>query len=103
VPDTGISPQCERDSARSHAAPQEAFIMFDAIPDFALVSFFFRLIYFLITLLAAVLFLRWFDRSLKISFRKDVWDVIRSNPLALAVYHGLRFFAVLQLGAAFLS
>lgn len=73
------------------------------MPEFAIVSFAVRLLYLVITLVVAVLFLRWFDRSLNINFRKDVWDVLVKDPVALAVYHGFRLLAVLLLAGQFLS
>lgn len=79
--------------------------MFDAIPDFALVSFVLRLCYFVIALCAVVGFLRWLDWTMGLGgkFKSEVWDVIAENPLALALYHGLRFFAVVWLAGQFLS
>lgn len=44
--------------------------------------------------------LRYFDRSLGISFKTQVWDVIAQNSMALAVYHGLRLLAVAMLLSA---
>jgi hypothetical protein len=79
--------------------------MFDLIPDFAIVSFFVRLAYFLIALGVVIGFLRWLDYTMGIhgQFKSKVWDVIAQNPLALAVYHGLRFYAVVWLAGQFLS
>lgn len=79
--------------------------MFDLIPDFAIVSFFVRLAYFLIALGVVIGFLRWLDYTMGIhgQFKTQVWNVIAQNPLALAVYHGLRFYAVVWLAGQFLS
>jgi hypothetical protein len=44
--------------------------------------------------------LRYFDKSLGINFKSQVWDVIATNPLALALYHGLRLVAVAMLLSA---
>lgn len=79
--------------------------MLDAIPEFALVSFLIRLVYFCLALAAAIGFLRWLDWTIGIhgNFKSQVWDVLKQNPMALAVYHGLRFFAVVWLAGQFLS
>lgn len=79
--------------------------MSDLIPDFALVAFAVRVVYFLIALLAVVGFLRWLDWTMGLhgQFRTKVWDVIATDPLALAAYHGARFFAVVWLAGQFLS
>lgn len=79
--------------------------MFDVIPDFAVASFLVRLVYFVLSLIAIVGFLRWLDWTMGIhnKFKSQVWDVISQNPLALAVYHGARFFAVVYLAGQFLS
>ncbi|MDO8838000.1 MAG: hypothetical protein Q7V31_03665 [Parvibaculum sp.] len=71
--------------------------------DFAIISFLWSLAYFVATLLVATTLLRWFDWTLGIRFKRDVWEKLNENPLALAVYHGLRLLAVFLLGAAFVS
>lgn len=77
----------------------------DTFPDFAVVSFAIRLVYFVLALLAVVAFLRWLDWTLGVhgKFKSQVWDVIAQNPLALALYHGARFYAVVYLAGQFLS
>lgn len=77
----------------------------DIIPDFAVVAFFVRLAYFLIALCVVIGFLRWLDWTMGLhgQFKSKVWDVIATDPMALAVYHGLRFFAVVWLAGQFLS
>lgn len=77
----------------------------DIFPDFIFLSFVVRLVYFLLALMAVVAFLRWLDWTLGIhgKFKTEVWNVLRENPLALAVYHGARFFAVVWLAGRFLS
>lgn len=79
--------------------------MFDLIPDFAIISFLIRLVYLLIALGAAVGFLRWLDWTIGLhgKFKSEVRDVIAKDPLALAVYYGARFAAVLWLFGQFLS
>lgn len=48
----------------------------------------------LVALLVAVLFLRFLDRRMGIRFSVHVWDTIKRDPLALAVYFGVRFAGV---------
>lgn len=73
------------------------------IPDFAVTSFIVQMAYLFITLVLVVCLLRWFDRSAGIKFRVDVWETIHERPMALAVYHGVRFFSVCYLASRFLS
>lgn len=71
--------------------------------DFAAISFIVSLIYFATTIAVARAMLWWFDRTLEIKFKADVWSKIHEDPLALAVYHGLRILAVLYLAASFVG
>jgi len=48
----------------------------------------------IIAALAFTMLLRWFDRRAGISFKRDVWDVMATDPRALADYHGRRLLAV---------
>ena len=54
----------------------------------------------LVGFVGVVFGLRYFDKSLGISFKTQVWDVIAQNSMALALYHGLRLVAVAMLLSA---
>lgn len=70
--------------------------------DFPLIAFAMNLAYLLVTLFVIWLVLKLLDRSLGISFGTDVWPVLKQSPVALAVYHGMRFAGVCLLASAFL-
>jgi len=87
-----------RHASRVAKSPEES-----AMTDFAIISFIVSIAYFAAALAVATLLLRWFDWTLGIKFKTDVWNKIHEDPLALAVYHGLRIAAVLYLAAAFVG
>jgi len=59
-----------------------------------------NMLWLLVGFVGVIFGLRYFDKSLGISFKSQVWDVIATNSMALAVYHGLRLIAVAMLLSA---
>ena len=70
--------------------------------EFTAYAFAMNMVYLLITLAVVRYVLAWFDHSLGVNFKEHAWDVIQTNPLALGLYHGLRFVGVCLLASAFL-
>ena len=70
--------------------------------DIAILSFVISLTYLTLILFVIAGLLRWFDWTCGVGFKEDVWEKIHEEPLALAVYYGLRLVAVFYLGAAFI-
>lgn len=59
-----------------------------------LVSRFFWLLPMTIGVLSFIWLLIWMNRSIGIHWRKDVWEIIKNDPQALADYFGDRVIAV---------
>lgn len=68
--------------------------------EIAFFSFLVSLGYFLMAAVAAVLLLKWFDWTLGVRFG-EARRKMQDEPMALAVYYGIRLFAVFYLAAAF--
>lgn len=59
--------------------------------------------YLFITLVVCFGILRGLDWLSDVQWGKDVLQKMEENPMALAVYYGIRFFGVAYLGAAFIK
>jgi hypothetical protein len=70
--------------------------------EYTLYAFGMNMLYFAVTLIVVWLALKFLDRSLNVSFGRDVWSVMKTDPMSLAVYHGARFVGVCLLASAFL-
>ena len=70
--------------------------------EYTVVASLLNLAYLILAIATIRAMLYWFDRSLGIEFKKDVWDIIAQNARALALYHGVRFLAVCVFAALLL-
>ncbi len=69
--------------------------------EFTVWAFVLNLCYLAVTIGVALWLPAFLDRKLEIGFKEDVWQKMGGSPMALAVYHGLRFVGICLLASAF--